>query len=299
MTKAEKSIDLTLISDTSCNLSVKEKLEVIESAMLTHDQAACSVTHRFAPGLYIREVVLAAGSFAIGHHQNFEHMNYMLKGRVMMLNEDGSTHELVAPQAFVGQPGRKIGFIIEETVWHNVYPTDETDIDKLEAAYITKSDSWKLNVEQVKQIKHAECEIHRQDFIKALIDVGISAEVARSQSENTDDQIDMPYVVHPYRIAESAIEGKGYFLTYPAKAGDVLAPARIDGKRTPAGRYVNHGLSPNATFIFGTDNNIYLISLRDIAGSKGGSIGDEVTVDYRQAFKLVNEHKIGNKLCQP
>ena len=114
-------------------------LEAVESKMLDINQVECPVVHRFGPGIYIREVTIPADSFAIGHKQNFEHMNVFLKGRVTMLNEDGSTTELKAPMIFVGQPGRKIGYIHEDMVWLNIYATNETDIEKLEAHYFKKA----------------------------------------------------------------------------------------------------------------------------------------------------------------
>ena len=32
--------------------------------------------------------------------------------------------------------------------------------------------------------------------------------------------------------------------------------------------------------------DIYLVALRDIAGCKGGNLGEEITVDYRQALTV-------------
>jgi len=264
-----------------------EKIEQVEAKMLQLPQADCPVEHRFAPGLYIRQVTLPAGILAIGHEQLTEHFNVMLCGKVLMINKDGTREIIKAPQSFTGQPGRKVGFILETTVWLNIYATDETDIDKLEAQYLRKSETFLLNEAEHKSAETVANEINRLDYKAMLQETGFTEPEARAMAENKVDQIDMPIVHKPYRIAESAIEGKGYFLTAPAKAGDVLAPARIDGKRTPAGRYCNHSMTPNARFDNHADGNIYLIALRDIHGAQGGGIGEEVTVDYRQSIKLV------------
>jgi SET domain-containing protein len=69
-------------------------------------------------------------------------------------------------------------------------------------------------------------------------------------------------------------------------SGQIIAPARIAGKRTPAGRYVNHSMNPNCKYIADENGDIYLVSLRDIDGCKGGGCGEELTVDYRQALIL-------------
>ena len=105
----------------------------MEEFMLAQEQVPCPVIHRFGPGVYMREVKIPAGTMAVGHHQNFEHMNIVLAGRVTILQDDGSTTEVVAPTMYVGKPGRKVGYIHEDLVWLNIYATTETDIDRLEA----------------------------------------------------------------------------------------------------------------------------------------------------------------------
>src|SRR6185312_8360888 len=119
-------------------LSHAEKLNELESHMLGLPQMECPVTHRFGPGLYMREVSLPAGTIVIGHHQNFEHLNILLKGRLTFFGEDGEQIEATAPMTFVGKPGRKVAHVHEDSVFMNVYATEETDIEKLEAIYVTK-----------------------------------------------------------------------------------------------------------------------------------------------------------------
>lgn len=256
--------------------------------MLQLPQADCPVRHLFGPGLYIREVTLPAGAFAIGHRQKTTHMNIMLQGRVMVISETGERTILEAPLTFVGQPGRKVGFILETVIWQNVYATDETDIEKLEAMYLDKSDVYLLNEAQRYESDKIANEINRIDFHTMLEETGFDADTVRQQSENTKDLVPMNLagVSRQYRIADSPIEGKGYFLTVPAEAGDILAPARVHGKRTDAGRFVNHSMYPNATMI-NRGGDIWLQAIKPIHGAQGGSIGEEVTIDYRESLKLL------------
>jgi len=120
-----------------------EPIEALEADMLKMDQVDCPVIHRFSPGLYIREVSIPAGTLAIGHFQKTEHLNIFLQGRVLIMGDNGKARELAAPMIFAGKPGRKFGYIKEDVVWLNVYPTDETDIDTLEEMYLDKSVAWK------------------------------------------------------------------------------------------------------------------------------------------------------------
>ena len=273
-----------------------DRIDNVVEKMLSMPQAEAPIVHRFSSGLYIREVHLTAGSFVVGHEHKTEHFNIMLKGHLIMINEDGTTTEFIAPQSYVAKPGRKVVYIIEDTVWQNIFPSDETDIDKLEDHLLNKSESFKINEEMLAATARIEHESDRFSYRDMLVDFNLTEEIARLMSENEDDQVPMPGPVHPYRLGKSPIEGTGYFLTVKAKAGDILAPARINDKRTPAGRYVNHSGKPNAEMRMGPDDSIYLVAIKDIDGCLGGNIGTEVTTNYGKTLAMLNFS--GEKLCQ-
>jgi SET domain len=257
-----------------------------EETMLAQEQAYCPVVHHFGPGVYIREVSMGAGLFAIGHRQTQEHVNIMLKGRVLMLQDDGSTQELVAPLMFTGKPGRKIGYILEDVVWQNVYATECRDIEMLESIFLDKSSAWQdLNAQRIEALRKDRV-TDRDDFLRVLSESGFSAEIVQCQSEDVSDQRDMPQGSWKVKTGQSPIQGTGIFLTTHAEEGEVLGPARIQGLRTPLGRYTNHSASPNARMELLPNGDIQLVTTRRIFGCAGGLDGDEVTIDYRQALRL-------------
>lgn len=261
----------------------------LEKEMLEMPQADCPVAHHFGPGIYIREVTLPAGIFAVGHTQRYEHLNIMLTGKVAIVDGD-QVRVLEAPLIFTGKPGRKVGYVLETCVWQNVYATDETDIDTLEAHYMDKSENWKVYDKEQSEIAHALNQHNRDDYAQVLKEFGFDAATARQQAEDESDQIDMPNAFKAVvQVRESNIEGKGLFLSWHIATGQIIAPARISGKRTPAGRYVNHSINPNCKYVADENGDIYLVSLRDIDGCKGGNKGEELTVDYRQALTLNKE----------
>ncbi len=262
-------------------------LEALEGYMLNFPQVECPVVHHFGPGIYIREVTLPAGTIAIGHAQRFEHLNIMLTGAVAMVGDDGQTKVLRAPMIFVGKPGRKLGYVLETCVWQNVYATEERDIDKLESMFLDKSPTWQAHAEAAKQLESYRRREDREDFELVVRLAGFTPDVVRAQSENPHDQIPMPEGFGAkLTIRPSAIEGLGVFLSSPAEAGEVLGPARVMGRRTPAGRYTNHSKTPNAKFTKDESGTIWLVATQRIAGCVGGGQGEEVTVDYRQALAL-------------
>jgi hypothetical protein len=257
-------------------------LAKVEEAMLQLPQAECPVEHIFGPGLYIRQVSMQAGIIALGHMQKHPHMNSFVKGRVLMLNEDGTTRELVAPMTFLAGPGRKIGLILEDVVWQNIYPTDERDVEALEAYYLDKT-AASLNAYA---LSNEAREDDREDFLKVLEEFGLTAEQVREESELTDDLMPMPYGFNRTAVFSSGIEGKGLFATANIKAGEIICPALFQGKRTPAGRYANHAKFANAGALRMDNGDVVLVALYDIQGCIGGFAGEEITVDYRQILEM-------------
>jgi hypothetical protein len=257
--------------------------EVLEKAMITHPQVECSLIHRFGPGIYIRELHMKAGTFAVGHTQKFEHTNIILKGKVMMVNEDGSNHILEAPLFFIGKPGRKVGYVLEDVVWQNIYATEDRDIDALEARFVDKSPFW---IEQSShkfiqsQIQH---ESDREDFFRLSKELDPEAEVY--QSENLLD-VSLPIGDFSLRICKSAIHGRGLFATANIPAGDVVCKTTIASAQTVAGMFINHSTNPNSVASISSDGDTEIIAIRDISGCRGGDSGEEITINYRQALSL-------------
>ena len=272
---------------------VRTDIDMMEQYCLQKEQVECSVYHRFGPGIYIREVHIPASTFAIGHHQKYEHVNIMLKGQVTMLNEDGTTSELQAPFFYIGKPGRKMGYIHEDVVWQNIYATDERDIEKLEAHYLDKSEYWIANKILHDKANWYRHENDRNDYNNVLMEIDIPDDIARQQTENELDQINIPIDNYKIKISDSPIEGKGLFATANIENDEVIAPARIGEKRTFAGRFTNHSINPNAKMIRCINGDIDLIAIKQIVGCRGGYDGDEITINYRQAIALVRE-----ALCQ-
>lgn len=259
-------------------------VDVAERELLAHPQVDCPVVHHFGPGICIREVFMPAGTIAIGHRQKFDQLNIMIRGKVLIAKDDGTTQVLTAPMIFTGKAGRKIGYVMEDMVWQNVYSTDLKDANAVEDFFIEKSEQWHDDQATKFAVESVARAADRNDYMLLLEECGISHSQARQQSEDELDQIWVDNSIT--RVAESPIEGKGLFATAAIQQGQLICPARIDGKRTQAGRYTNHSLFPNAMMILLPNGDIDLVALIDIEGCKGGSMGTEITIDYRQALSL-------------
>jgi hypothetical protein len=274
-------------------IELGKSINEIENKMLQLPQVDCPVRHIAGNGLYVRELFMPAGTLAIGHEQKTKHLNVFIKGKVMMLNQDGSSSILEAPKTFYAEPGRKIGYVLEDVIWQNIYPTNETDINALEDTYLNKSDEWKYNNALKMGMMKLEKESDRIDFNKMLDDVGYSKTQVEEMSENESDYLFINS--EKVQISDSPIQGKGLFASSNFEENEIILIARKDGKRTQSGRFTNHSINPNAYMAGKENGDIYLIAKNKINGCKGGELGDEITIDYRQAVE--ETRRIGGLIC--
>lgn len=125
-----------------CPITVGERIDRLEQAMREGPPLDVPVTHHFAPGLYAREVTIPAGALVTGKVHRTRHLNVISAGHIAVYTEDTGWRELRAPSTFLSEPGtRRVGFAFEDTVWTTFHPTDETDLERIEAAVIEPHDS--------------------------------------------------------------------------------------------------------------------------------------------------------------
>jgi SET domain-containing protein len=80
-------------------------------------------------------------------------------------------------------------------------------------------------------------------------------------------------------LRDSTIHGKGLFATRNFKFGETVCPGRLNGKRTPGGRFINH--SPNCNVKpEKRGDDIYAVAIKNI------NTGDELLVDYRASMQV-------------
>jgi hypothetical protein len=123
----------------------REKVLDFEAALAAHADAtgtrldADSLTrHWFAPGMYCRELKIPAGACLTGKIHREAHINIISQGDISVLTEHG-IKRFVAPCVLISSVGiKRVGFAHTDTTWITVHanPTDETDLEKLEARFI-------------------------------------------------------------------------------------------------------------------------------------------------------------------
>lgn len=137
--------------------SFQSCVAVLGHALSKLKQTECPVVHRFAPGVYLREIQMPADTVVIGKIHKTEHFNILIKGACLIVHDDGSREELRAPMTFVSGAGvQKVLYIIEDMIWQTVHVTPETDLTKLEAELIEPRDYSISYIAQAEVQKIAE-----------------------------------------------------------------------------------------------------------------------------------------------
>ena len=102
-------------------------------------QVETPVTHRFAPGVYLREISMPAGSIVVGKIHATEHFNIIIAGKVSVYTVEGVEY-YEAPATFVSGAGvQKVVVMHTDCQWQTVHVTNKTDLKEIEAEVIVES----------------------------------------------------------------------------------------------------------------------------------------------------------------
>jgi hypothetical protein len=111
------------------------QIEHLESHLIGLPQTEIPATHRFAPGLYMREIRVPAGTLMTGRVHRFEHVSVMVSGAMTTL-VDGEMKRIEGYHPFIAPAGTKrVGYTHTEVVWLTVHlnPDELRDIEQIEA----------------------------------------------------------------------------------------------------------------------------------------------------------------------
>ncbi len=218
-------------------------------------------THRFAPGVYTREMFVPAGLMLTGMIHKTEHISIFLQGKMLVTDRIGESKIIEAPIVEVALPGvKRAGIALEDVRWITVHPTDETDVDVLETMLVTNDFS---------EVEHL---VDQRDYKDFALEFNVTDDTKESLEKIPVHK----QKVNGVEIRQSKRHGLGVFVTKEFKAGEVVAPAISDGNLMEYSRYANHSMSPNAKMI-PMDGGVNIVAIRDISN-------EEVTVDYRDTF---------------
>lgn len=113
-----------------------------EKADLKHTHTFSDLHRVFGCHIYGREVFVPANSTITGKIHKHPTMNILLKGKLVVVSEDGK-RVIEAPATYMAKTGeRKVGYTLEDCLWVTVILTDkagEENIDDIEEFHTTTS----------------------------------------------------------------------------------------------------------------------------------------------------------------
>lgn len=254
--------------------SMSNSVVALQSELLKMPQANIVTEHIFLPGVYERKITIPAWTVLTGAEHKTPYRVRLEKGTIAV-NTDNGVKVFTAPAEFLANAGmQRAGRVFdEEVVWVDVYdnPDNCTDLAILEnRLYVVPSCGLADSRTEEQKAKI--------DFDAFLHQLGMTQNEMDKIVHIESDLMDMPKGV-AVELQDSPIHGKGLFAMRDFEEGEVVCPGRLDGKRTPGGRFINH--SPNCNVKPQKNgDDIYAIAVRKI------SAGDELLVDYRESMRV-------------
>lgn len=255
-------------------LSMTDKVVALQNILLKLPQAEIITEHTFKPGIYERKIIIPPWTVLTGAEHKTAYRVRLEKGRIAV-NTDDEIKILDAPCEFDVKAGaQRAGRVFdEEVVWVDVYdnPDNCTDLAVLENRLYVVPECGLADSRTAQQKA-------RVDYNAFLYQMGMTQDSVDKIVQIETDLIDMPAGVD-VELRDSPIHGKGLFATRDFSVGEIVCPGRINGKRTPGGRFINH--SPEYNIIpekIGDD--IYAIAAKNIPRNS------ELLVDYRASMRV-------------
>ena len=270
-------------------LPVKSQIVNLQNELLKMPQSDIVTEHTFLPGIYERKITIPPWTVLTGAEHKTGYKVRLEKGTIAVNVED-TVKILMAPMEFEAKAGaQRVGRVFEEeVVWVDVYenPDNCQNLTILENRLYLVPDCGLGENRVALEINNAQA-----DYKLFLDQIGLNQAEMDKIVRNESDVIDMPNNVY-VELRDSKIHGKGLFVTKSFKKGEIVCPGRLNGKRTPGGRFINHSYDSNILPIKVGDD-IYAMAVRDIYEN------EELLVDYRSSMRINFGIKLQGELpCQ-
>jgi hypothetical protein len=251
--------------------TLRQKIEVLQEIMLNLPQADVQYLHSFEPKKYIRTMIAPPHTVIVGAEHKTPYKIRIEKGSIAV-NIGDEIQTLSAPLEFDAPAGiKRVGQVLdEELVWVDIYnnPDDCTDIAALEDKLYVIPECGLMSNRVPMQLKEVN-----DDYQLFLTQLNLNQAEMDKIVTIEHDLMEMPEG-YATEVKPSKIQGVGLFATKNFTKGEIVCPSRLNGKRTPGGRFVNHSPKNNVVPVKVGDD-IYVIAERDIYKT------EELLLNYR------------------
>lgn len=119
--------------------TIDERIDQFEALVRNCPLVDCPLVHKFADGMYIREIFMKKDIYVTSLVHDTTHPFFIMKGKVSVISENDGEQILEAPYIGITTPNtRRILYIHKDTVWitchaTSIKPKDDTEESILEA----------------------------------------------------------------------------------------------------------------------------------------------------------------------
>jgi hypothetical protein len=265
------------ISTNSLSAEIqKAQIENLQNEILKMPQSEIITEHLFSDGIYERVITIPAWTVLTGAAHKTDYKIILEKGTIAV-NVGSEVKVLTAPFEFEAKAGeQRVGRVFdEEVIWRDIYenPDNCQDLKILEDRLYVVPECGLGENRVALQIKNAQ-----NDYSLFLSQIGINQEEMDKIVTIESDLMEMPEG-NAVELRKSKIHGLGLFALKDFEVGEIICPGRLDGKRTPAGRFINHSFESNILPQL-VGNDIYAVATRKIYAN------EELLVDYRASMRV-------------
>lgn len=114
-----------------------ESIRSVHHEIAALPRAVAEAENTFTPGLMTRRTFMAAGTRHLSKNHKSRHQFVILQGAALVAHNGQQPVLMVAPYHGITEPGtwREL-FIVMDSVWLTMHPTDKTTPDEVEADII-------------------------------------------------------------------------------------------------------------------------------------------------------------------
>lgn len=116
---------------------MNSKLNELEAVLSELPKAELPVTHTFTPGIYIRQILIPAGTMLTSMEHKTEHPFVISQGRIIVTSDNEGQVVYEAPYTGITKPGTRRALYAEtDVIWTTFHATEETDVEKIGEAIL-------------------------------------------------------------------------------------------------------------------------------------------------------------------
>jgi len=115
-----------------------QRLEFLEKEMLKQPQKETPVRNFQGDNVYAREIIMPAGTFAIGSLHKYDHVSIMIEGKLLYWTEELGVQIMEGYNISIAKAGTKrVGYVLEDVKWiaSHYVPGDKNESEARE--YLT------------------------------------------------------------------------------------------------------------------------------------------------------------------